>query len=227
MKRLLQTLSQKWPEYLLEILVLIIGIYGAFALDHWNEQRKEKITELKLLSDLKQNLETNIERLQSHIILDGKSIKSADQILEHLDNRRPYHDTLDHYFEQAVRAYDIVLTSSAFESIKSKGFDVIASDLIRNSMIALFDETYHDLISETVRLEDQFWPSSVLPLQHKYFRNSEKGNSPTDYAELLEDKEYSNMLANRRLFRIQAQQMNREALSKTKELTGLINVYLK
>ena len=227
MKKIIETLKQKWAEYLLEMIVITMGILGAYTLNNWNEQRKTRLIEDKFLLELSENLETNINRLESEILLEQKTISANILIVDHLYNRRPYHDSLDVHFKQAVRAYDIVLSTSVFESIKSKGFEIIQSDVLRKEIIELFDVTYANLISKTVRLEDQFWPAAVLPMVHTHFRRVGKFNKPIDYEALLNDHTYSNMLTHRRSFRQQAVEHKTSSLLMTKKTLKHVRSVLK
>lgn len=64
MKQILETLRRKWPEYLLEILVIIIGILAAFALNNWKEQNQQAQIEHSALIDLRQELQINLGKLE-------------------------------------------------------------------------------------------------------------------------------------------------------------------
>ena len=69
MKAILETLKQKWAHYLLEIIVIIMGILGAFALENWNEERflaeKQKALINQLSVDLV-NSTTELEEMQNY-----------------------------------------------------------------------------------------------------------------------------------------------------------------
>ena len=59
MKTILNTLKQKWAEYILEILVIIIGILGTFMLKSWHESRKLEIQRQELIASLIEDFEYN------------------------------------------------------------------------------------------------------------------------------------------------------------------------
>ena len=41
MKKFIELIKEKWGEYVIEILVITLGIFGAFILNNWNESRKQ------------------------------------------------------------------------------------------------------------------------------------------------------------------------------------------
>lgn len=232
--------ENKFSKYLLyaigEIVLVVIGILIALQINNWNHSRVEKQIESRLLSELYDNLEFNENALNSDIAQEFKSIGSVKQVLKILDNRLAYHDSMDYHFGRAQYSPDIVLMTTAFSSIESRGFDIISSDSLRNSIITLFDNDYKFLISQTVRLEDQFWPNAVLPLYHKHFRlnsmegnpfNDRLGSKPIDYDALLDDQQYYNMIKHRGAFRYQGAALKEDALRATTGLKNQIRNFLK
>ncbi|MBT8186104.1 MAG: hypothetical protein KJO73_00275 [Croceitalea sp.] len=236
-KLLLENRTGKYLKYALgEIVLVVIGILIALQINNWNQNRIEKKIEKHLLQELSENLALNAKKIKTSIAEEYKSIQSVKQVLKVLENQLPYHDSMDYHFGRSQFSPDVVLSSTAFRSIQSRGFDIISSDNLRNAIINLFDDEYGALISETVRLEDQFWPNALLPLYHKHFRiksmegnpfNDDLGSAPIDYQALLKDQQYHNMIKHRGAFRYQSADLKKVALEKTVQLNDQIQNYLK
>ncbi len=210
-----------------EVLLVMIGILLALQVNNWNGNKKDRKTETKLLIELKVNLKSNLTKLQSDLKKETRSIKSIEFVVDHITKRKEYHDSLDMYFKKALFSPDIVLSTSGYEAIKSRGFEIVNNDTLRKSIIELYDVVYDDLLSETVRLENQFWPTAVLPAIHKHFMFLESGAKPVDYNSLLDDKKYINMMLHRKHFRKQAFEFKTESLNHTAYIISLIEKELK
>jgi hypothetical protein len=87
MKRILTTLSQKWPEYLIESFVIVASILGAFALDNWNEQRKEKVEANTLYDQLLLDYNDNLNQLNQKIELHRSCVSAGFSLLEAMDHQ--------------------------------------------------------------------------------------------------------------------------------------------
>lgn len=80
MKRILTTLQQKWAEYLLEMIVITFGILGAYALNNWNEGRKDREAEKDLISNVVEDLKADAISIQSCI----DQLQSQKNVLDRL-----------------------------------------------------------------------------------------------------------------------------------------------
>ncbi|WP_445383632.1 DUF6090 family protein [Robiginitalea sp. IMCC43444] len=220
--------DNKVSKYLLyavgEILLVVIGILIALQIDNWNELRKETLKERALLRELQANLETNVENLESDIKIQITGASAIHFLLDHLDNKRAYIDTLDYLFQEADYVPEAVLSSSAFETLKSSGLGLVGNDSLRKGIIDLFEVKYPYLMQETRRLEDQLWTTTSVPLYQRYFRREATGRAhPTNYEALLNDDEFTNMLSFRVLMREASTYHKRKAMQETLEVLQMIS----
>jgi hypothetical protein len=156
--------------------------------------------------------------LERDILLEERTINNAFQLVEHLDERLPYDTSLNLMIGHGLYSPDITLSSSSYESIIFKGIDILENDSLQRAIIDLYDVVYVNLLAETVRLENQFWPSSVLPMIHKHFRVDDFRLTPIDYEALLQDSTFKNMVVHRVHFRKLALRLKTEALEKTENM---------
>lgn len=224
-QRLLE--ENRFSKYLLyatgEIILVVIGILVALQINNLNESNKQSKRERSLLEELKTNLATNVRNLESDITIQNEGASAIHYLLEYIDNKRPYIDTLDGLFQDADFVPDVVLSSSAFETLKSSGLEIIQNNNLRKEVINLFEVNYPYLIQETRRLEDQTWSSTSVPLYQRHFRREIRGKArPINYESLLNDQEFTNMLSFRLLLRESSTVHKQNAINETNEVINLI-----
>ena len=156
MKRIIETLRKKWPEYLLEILVIVIGIYGAFAVDNWKEDRQMTKQEQSILKDLlaeyedtKIKIEETLKKQErtvrySVIMIDvynqeGEDFDFSGDSIGNLLGRGP----LSYWrIEPVMGTYESVLGSGSLEAIQNSQLKRKMADF-HSEVIQGFED--HDL----------------------------------------------------------------------------------
>ncbi|MFT4739822.1 MAG: hypothetical protein ACI9L9_000597 [Marivirga sp.] len=170
MKRILITLSQKWPEYLLEILVLIIGIYGAFAVENWKEDKQNQAKELSIIKDIHEEFNQNIKVLEK--VKNGHKIsyRSALQ-LKNMFPIKPAETNLDSVSHHLFST----LTNWTFEPVQgrikwlvnSDNFDLIQNKALQEALIS-WERTYEDY-HEDEQLAYSFNEAILFPYISDHF----------------------------------------------------------
>lgn len=207
MKRILVTLKEKWPEYFLEILVLIIGIYGAFELANYGENRNRRRAELEILKGCKTELMTDLAEINFNMDELRKSQYALNLILEVLGNDGPYHDSLAFHFNYTILPMHFVHSTSSFETAKSKGLDIISNADLRTKLISQYDSQYDFFLQgEAEELaEVQYGMRHILPGRFEEgfnYPNSDNTFSgsliPLDFESLKTDQAYLYFLKTQR-----------------------------
>ncbi len=154
-------------------------------------------------------------------------INSIGIVIEHLRKGHRNNDTLAQHFFGPFSPGTTKLTSSAYETLKSIGLDIIQSNALREGSIDLYEITYPYLQTDIGQILVNWEVEMIVPYYSNNFSfNHPLGLIPYDYHRLLNDQKFINILTARDdLFRHTLTVLV-DIKSKTQKLIDLLDDYL-
>ena len=215
-----------FPTALLEISLIFVGITLAIGFENWNTERKERQEELSLLGELRSNLEENMTILARIIAFNEGTVASYRTLLGHLDAGKPYSDDLIPHFSKLDHWASPYMTSSAYETLKSRGLDIISDSSLRQQIVKLFEVNYVVLANDYDRSEWINYEVSTIPLMLKHFESRSDGtDAPIDYDSLVEDQGFRIAVSRTLGFRTSGIRRLKESQEATKQMIDSISKF--
>ena len=182
-----------------EIILVVIGILIALSINNWNENRKRQNEELILLADVKNNLEMTLTSFRSDTIYNANTIVQYHKIENYIDNDLPYSIELDSVFGILTFWNGPTITASAYNSLQSKGLDLIKNEALKQDIINMYDEVLKELFTDYENAESKLSEIIVDPFFVKHVKrlNNKSLNlaRPNDFESLKKNQEFSNILS--------------------------------
>ncbi len=155
--------ENKFSKYLIyaigEIILVVIGILIALQINNWNEWKKDRVKEKEVMINLAENLELNIEALESDIDRLLKFNTSSRIVLNVLDNQQPFTDSLASHFHWArLPKIDLSLSQSGYEQYKNIGYGIILDKPISKEIIDFFESTLPTWLNDYTQVNAPYVP---------------------------------------------------------------------
>lgn len=193
-----QSNIKKYALYAIgEIVLVVIGILIALQINNWNEKNKIKNEELKILTEIKKSLKDDLRNLKINLRTNVSSKRSLNIIKEQIALEKPTNDSLNYFYYAILFTNTVDITTGPYETLKSKGLDLISNDSLRNNIVLYYEQTVKYYIDKDQFLDRNFTVEYCTKLFNTVAFISDTGwipIYPNDFELLREDKVFSNLL---------------------------------
>ncbi|WP_019669892.1 DUF6090 family protein [Eudoraea adriatica] len=219
-------MAGKFSKYLLyaigEIVLVVIGILIALSINNWNEERKTRKIEKRILEELVENLEFNTDRLEQWVIQNRRHNRSSEIIAKTLENKLPYNDSLGRHFGWATTMRRSELLSEVgYESLKNVGLEIVQNKQLKKYIVLLFERNYKEIKSKIEQLNPLI--NELLNVRQKRFIRLQGFNfKPLDYPNLLIDIQFQSYMASLKEERGWFNRSLEDSLQETQKVLQLV-----
>ncbi|NRB48132.1 MAG: hypothetical protein HRU41_10705 [Saprospiraceae bacterium] len=168
-----------WKTYAFEFLSIFVAVISAFALTNWDDKRRDRHTEVKILTEIRNGLEKDIKDVQLNLLGHNAGIKACQFVRRMATGKAVGKDSFPSYYFNLTRDFISIQNSSGYESLKSNGLGTIRNDSLRLQIIDIYEYDFRNMekLEEDYK-EMQYHASYFHPINDilsPYFIFSEEG----------------------------------------------------
>lgn len=160
-----------WKKLGFEFLSIFIAVISAFALNNWSENRRDSEAADKILAEISNGLEKDIEDIRVNKMGHEGGIMACNFWRRVFENREVGLDSLVMHYSNLTRDYISIQNISGYESLKSKGLELVEDDSLRFEIITLYEYDY----SIVKKFEEEY---NEMQYQESYFKEINKKIAP-------------------------------------------------
>ncbi len=226
-------IQSKWPAYLVEIIVIIIGISISFLIDSIKENSAERQLERTYLHGLVSDIERDIDSLEYLIKKNDSVIASVNRLLVFIDKRDKIEEDMFQYGSDVgfmLRRPKFYSINATFLDLKSGNLQMVKDSEIRKSLFLYY--TFVETIYDFQETEEYATINLLQPYLYKNFYIGKLNGitillpNATNFSNTT-DKMFINIVGTRKLSRVEHTQLIEKgrfmALELKKKLTLRLN----
>jgi len=162
---------KNWKKYTFEFLSIFIAVVSAFALNNWNENRRDALSENKILTEISNGLEKDLDDIRQNKLGHKRGIHACKYFRNALAGKKVNSDSLIDFYSALTRDFISIQNTAGYETLKSRGLELIENDSLRLEIITLYGYNYNILR----KLEEEY---SDMQFQENYFVEINKSFAP-------------------------------------------------
>lgn len=154
--------AESIKKYGFEFLSIFVAIFAAFALDNWKEDRKDHLVATKILTEINNGLTKDLEDIKLNEMGHREGLKAAIYVNKLLTDGQVGQDSLMYHYLNLLRDFISMQNVSGYETLKSKGLEILENDTLRSEIISLYEYDFNIV----KKLEEDY---SELQLHENYY----------------------------------------------------------
>jgi len=134
-------------KYLIEIVIIVIGVLIAFYLTNWGKEIEKRETEKEIISQIYFELNDNLTDLKNDLEMHKNSLRSQLKVQKFIDNEISSDSLMMDFYWMTKDEY-IFPNTSAFENLKNTGMKIIQNDSLRNLITLVYNNYFPRIAKE-------------------------------------------------------------------------------